>query len=170
MWYCVCCIKQHVFFWPLIGTWPCQHITMWCNLRLLQFDRFEMTYILSTDLWVKFIYSGKALHYIQSKVRGRFRKILWPSQNIWTLVSFVYSEKTLYVDKLRPVRGLHSCFFCCFWHLNYLGLAWTNTWQNSEGEKIKQSLGWGKYLFVLGLVVVLRQIPIHSIAIHICFM
>ena len=23
--------------------------------------------------------------YIQSKVRGRFRKILWPSQNIWTL-------------------------------------------------------------------------------------
>ena len=25
------------------------------------------------------------LQYIQSKVRGRFRKILWPSQNIWTL-------------------------------------------------------------------------------------
>ena len=23
--------------------------------------------------------------YIQTKVRGRFRKILWPSQNIWTL-------------------------------------------------------------------------------------
>ena len=26
------------------------------------------------------------LHYIQSKVRGRFRKVLWPSQNIWTLI------------------------------------------------------------------------------------
>ena len=25
------------------------------------------------------------LQYIQSKVRGTFRKILWPSQNIWTL-------------------------------------------------------------------------------------
>ena len=25
------------------------------------------------------------LQYIRSKVRGRFRKILWPSQNIWTL-------------------------------------------------------------------------------------
>ena len=24
-------------------------------------------------------------HYIQSKVRRRFRKILWPSQNIWAL-------------------------------------------------------------------------------------
>ena len=100
---------------------------------------------------------------------------MWPSQNIWTLkpttttgnslyfcemiffpqrfpqwllllVSFVYSEKTLYVDKLRPVRGLHSCFFCCFWHLNYLGRAWTNTWQNSEGEKIKHSLGLGEIL------------------------
>ena len=26
------------------------------------------------------------LQCIQSKVRGRFRKILWPSQNIWTLI------------------------------------------------------------------------------------
>ena len=25
---------------------------------------------------------------LQSKVRGRFRKILWPSQNIWTLISY----------------------------------------------------------------------------------
>ena len=30
---------------------------------------------------LKFIYSEKA-----TKVRGRFRKILWPSQNIWTLI------------------------------------------------------------------------------------
>ena len=30
------------------------------------------------------------LQYIQSKVRGRFRKILWPSQNIWTLTLICY--------------------------------------------------------------------------------
>ena len=30
----------------------------------------------STNFWPQ---------YIQSKVSGRFRKILWPSQNIWTL-------------------------------------------------------------------------------------
>jgi hypothetical protein len=46
---------------------------------------------------VKFIYSEKATkfceifpllltQYIQSKVRGRFCKSLWPSQNIWTLI------------------------------------------------------------------------------------
>ena len=45
---------------------------------------------------VKFIYSEKAnfaksspyfwLQYIQSKVSWRFRKIVWPSQNIWTLL------------------------------------------------------------------------------------
>ena len=29
--------------------------------------------------------------YIQSKVRGRFRKILWPSQNTWTLIKLVKS-------------------------------------------------------------------------------
>ena len=28
------------------------------------------------------------LQYIQTKVRGRFHKILWPSQNIWTLYPF----------------------------------------------------------------------------------
>jgi hypothetical protein len=27
---------------------------------------------------------------IQSKVRGRFRNILWPSQNIWTLFNFPF--------------------------------------------------------------------------------
>ena len=48
---------------------------------------------------LKFIHSEKAtkfvkfspyfwLQYIQSKVRWRFRKIFWPSQNIWTLWDF----------------------------------------------------------------------------------
>ena len=46
-------------------------------------------------LMIKFIYSEKAtkfceittlLQYIQTKVRWRFRKILWPSQNIRTLI------------------------------------------------------------------------------------
>ena len=34
------------------------------------------------------------LQYIQTKVRWRFRKILWPSQNIWTLTT---------------IFSLHSC-------------------------------------------------------------
>ena len=48
--------------------------------------------------YVKFIYSEKAtkfceisylllLQYTQSKVRWRFRKILWPSQNMWTFMT-----------------------------------------------------------------------------------
>ena len=39
------------------------------------------------------------LHYIQSKVRGRFRKILWPSQNIWTLI---YYQVFLKLDQYQP--------------------------------------------------------------------
>jgi hypothetical protein len=39
-----------------------------------------------------------------------------------------------------------------------------------RGKKSNIVWVWGKYLFVLGVAVVLRQIPIHSIAIHICFM
>ena len=44
------------------------------------------------QILLKFIYSAKSssyfwLQYIQSKVRGRFRKILWPSQNMWTLTN-----------------------------------------------------------------------------------
>ena len=52
---------------------------------------------------VKFIYSEKTknfakfspyfwLQYTQSKVRGRFRKILWPSQNIWTLTFKIWTK------------------------------------------------------------------------------
>ena len=74
-----------------------------------------------------------------------FCELFFFSQMIAAVSKFCVLWKD-FVDKLRPVRGLHSCFFCCFWHLNYLGRAWTNTWQNSEGEKIKHSLGWGKIL------------------------
>ena len=58
---------------------------------------------------VKFIYSEKAtkffrnlpltfigLQYIRSKVRGRFRKILWPSQNIWTLFQSFHKRWEFY--------------------------------------------------------------------------
>ena len=49
--------------------------------------------------YIKFIYSEKAtkfceifwLQYIQSKVMWRFRKILWPSQNILTLQELSFS-------------------------------------------------------------------------------
>mgnify|MGYP006863931207 CR=1 FL=1 len=51
------------------------------------------------NLMLKFVYWEKGtnfaksspyfcLQYIQTKVRGRFHKILWPSQNIWTLNPF----------------------------------------------------------------------------------
>ena len=43
------------------------------------------------------------LQYIQSKVRGRFRKILWPSQNIWTL------HKMANIDVIRVLFDLKEC-------------------------------------------------------------
>ena len=56
------------------------------------------SYVTPVGQRLKLIYSEKAtnfsksspyfwLQYIQSKVRWRFRKILWPSQNIWTLAN-----------------------------------------------------------------------------------
>ena len=63
---------------------------------------------------LKFIYSEKAtkfceltyfwLQYIRSKVRGRFRKILWPSQNIWTFnVLYRLSFLLRQFSKLIPI-------------------------------------------------------------------
>ena len=60
---------------------------------------------------VKFIYSEKGkifaksspyfwLQYIQSKVKGRIRKILWPSQNIWTLLTMMLAT--------RPQGSIHQ--------------------------------------------------------------
>ena len=54
------------------------------------------------------------LQYTQSKVRGRFRKILWSSQNIWTLVDS--ATKVTYMicfDKGRVpwVHILNRSFF-----------------------------------------------------------
>ena len=59
------------------------------------------------DLLVKFVYSEKAtkfceistyfcLQYIQTEVKWRFFKILWPSQNIWTLISVFFGLKVLW--------------------------------------------------------------------------
>ena len=71
-----------------------------------QFTHLALLHVISTmtrnnshldntkEAFIKFIYSEKAIkftytfdwHYIhRTKVRWRFRKILWPSQNIWTL-------------------------------------------------------------------------------------
>jgi len=43
----------------------------------------------STNFW---------LQYIQSKVSGRFRKILWPSQNIWTLSTYLRGQKSSSIE------------------------------------------------------------------------
>ena len=48
--------------------------------------------------YLTFVYSK----YIQTKVRWRFRKILWPSQNIWTLLSSFIS----YIWKFRFSQNL----------------------------------------------------------------
>ena len=49
-------------------------------------------------LILKFVYSEKAtkfcLQYIQTKVKWRFRKILWPSQNIWTLIADFFFQSS----------------------------------------------------------------------------
>ena len=44
------------------------------------------------------------LQYTQSKLRWRFRKILWPSQNIWTLPKVVFCS-VLRFESLFPVIG-----------------------------------------------------------------
>ena len=46
------------------------------------------------------------LRYIQSKVRGRLLKILWPSQNIWTL-----TLQSILLKVQVPPWCLNSCFF-----------------------------------------------------------
>ena len=54
----------------------------------------KITILNNYHLIVKFLYSEKATHFCEIfplllscvvPVRGRFHKILWPSQNIWTL-------------------------------------------------------------------------------------
>ena len=64
---------------------------------------------------------------LQSKVRGRFRKILWPSQNIWTLWNiFVFRNlcqpkrktkngmKSSFMNKINPVNSWCVPRFSCF--------------------------------------------------------
>ena len=50
------------------------------------------------------------LQYIQSKVRWRFRKILWPSQNTWTLtVPLVYLNSSIW----NSTGNIFFCFGTC---------------------------------------------------------
>ena len=67
--------------------------------------------------WIKFIYSEKVtnfceiftllLSYIVLKVRWRFCKILWPSQNIWTLTYMQLFQKKskLSIQWFFPIIG-----------------------------------------------------------------
>ena len=50
------------------------------------------------------------LQYTQSKVRGRFRKILWPSQNIWTLTICA----VLSASKQVPIEKSFHLFMSSF--------------------------------------------------------
>ena len=46
---------------------------------------------------------NQASNLIKSKVRWRFRKILWPSQNIWTLTNYFFQFIIIY-----------KFFYCCW--------------------------------------------------------
>ena len=61
----------------------------------ISFRRLKILTILAT----KFC-EISTLQYIQTKVRWRFRKILWPSQNIWTLklCTFLIFNFTSYIQ------------------------------------------------------------------------
>ena len=67
---------------------------------------------------IKFIYSEKATKFCEiftliwvavhrTKVRRRFRKIVWPSQKIWTLLNYTTSTYTL-CRRLKVLRGFHE--------------------------------------------------------------
>ena len=73
------------------------------------------------------------LHYILSKAWGRFRKILWPSQNIWTLL--VQSYWIMFLDPWKRNEWTEGCartftflvktrrrfsFFLLFWNSFFL--------------------------------------------------
>ena len=49
------------------------------------------------------------LQYIRSKVRRRFRKILWPSQNIWTLPTLVFKKEMAYFLNLVTENKSEIC-------------------------------------------------------------
>ena len=83
------------------------------------------------------------LQYIRSKVRGRFRKILWPSQNIWTLLRHNRVPPCLGNDR-RKSLGLVSVKLLpsvsdLSWkvRLNKLKLPWANSHCGDSLIKIK---------------------------------
>ena len=55
----------------------------------------------STNFWPQ---------YIQSKVSGRFRKILWPSQNIWTLQYLAF--QIILLRRSELVTSMKFWFLC----------------------------------------------------------
>ena len=76
------------------------------------------------NAFLKFIYSEKATNFAKSspyfwlalhrtKVRWRFRKILWPFQNIWTL--------TVYSIYCANFSDFHAMTCGHFWSLSCLG-------------------------------------------------
>ena len=45
---------------------------------------------------------------IQTKVRWRFRKILWPSQNIWTLIELVHNLIIIFYNIYQLILNYNS--------------------------------------------------------------
>ena len=54
---------------------------------------------------------------MQSKVRWRFRKVLWPSQNIWTLMTNFVLEKEPRLTKLSFTKAPHNVHQAWFYDM-----------------------------------------------------
>ena len=79
-------------------------------------EQFIQTVKGQNNFFIKFIYSEKATTfckmftlfcpmYCQSKIRGRFRKILWPSQNIMTVFFYLFSKVSHFYSRLQNKHG-----------------------------------------------------------------
>ena len=104
------------------------------RILLSWFIHFILIYVL-----VKFIYSEKATKFCEiftllffdfrTKVRWRFRTILWPSRNVWTLTMIVFLLSPLLIHHVLifPTFFLKykndptfSPFFCYFFFWIYV--------------------------------------------------
>ena len=95
------------------------HFIAWKNIILNEVLRIVYSFIQSQIFKIKghIFWEGHKnfsksspnfwLQYIRSKVKGRFRKILWPSQNIWTLPAKAKAD----IAQVRLQSYSLACFF-----------------------------------------------------------
>ena len=111
-----------IYYQNCRGIYQVAIILMECGSGIIQRRYgtfFFICSLTSVRLWsIKFYPLSKMLNLnyhrgyvpVQSKVRGRFRKILWPSQNIWTLYVQVRFSNLTYVHNQAQQR-IRICYF-----------------------------------------------------------